>query len=1065
MNRRLLLTFSTCLCLYGLYSVYAHFVSPLFAPAPEEPAVVKESFQHESHPRVNREAAERYLRDTSWAADASYQVRTVEGTYVFAEEWAPVEATGEVRLKPFAMIWRREGDPVDKEPITIVADSARVQFASRVDVTNVSNPRPGRLVGGALEGDVRIRGADGLLVQGKNFVFSESALRIWSDNPVSFAYGLNQGSGHGLELDLLPETVRLSADKPGVSGLRMVRLRKNVRMDLRSDPKPDVQGKGPASKGEQVQISSAGTFEYSVEAHIATFQNDVQVVHPTGPKQSDTLRCDLLTLIFEGAAPKPAVPGVAPVPGAAAEPAAAPAGPMGLGKDLTFRRLRGEGKVVTLVSQRSALQAEMMELTYDAQSRVITMQDGKLVKVFQENNEISCPEITVEHTEDGKLVKAICRGAGKLKSFTPAKTGEARRGPLAFSAEWLRQLQKHADTTPGLDVIEFEGHAKLHQPGQMELEADIVRIWITQDAGKPLLDTSIAKKQTETKGPPVTVKRLLAREKVAFASPQLIGQTDRLEVWFEDGKLPLVRPAEVEELESRSGPVPRPVLQAAASPARERPVNGTRPGRPLEAVERPPQKRQVALKPGRLGRAQSFAAVDDPLTIAAHPDKSARTGTGKVAAPPAGSSPPAIPLHVSATLIRLRAVRDGDKTDAAEIWNEGKVHVTQDRKPGEAPFDLQGERLHVRKYSELDQVIRLIGSPAQIKDGGMQLEGPDINLDRGKNTARVDGPGTLRLPASKTLDGKALDKPQMLDVWWKEQMQFDGELATFFVDVKAVLGESRMKCQEMQVTFSKRISFADTKAPPAGGDAVQVAQVLCKEGVEVENYEYLGTRLIGIHKASAWEFSLSQTTGDMQGQGPGSLLSWRRGNGKRAGMTGTAGVQANRPLQTENVEWEYTRIDFAGAMQGNVSGAFKGTTQDRVTTFNDSVLVVYGPVERTTDQIDPDNLPKDGGWMSCKALRLTQHAGSQTQPAYIDMLGTGNAELDGRSFHAKADSISFDESKKLYLLQSHGNESATIWRQTKSGARPNAERAKRMIYSPIDNRLRLEEATGLEWVE
>ena len=130
MSRRIILTLSTAGCLCGVYALYAMFVSPLFSPEYlEGPQSQSAAANIAPPPPENRRQAERHLAAQPWAADAKYQLRTDEA-FVYAEEWERVEPTGDVRFKPFAMIWKRAGQPLDKDPIVIVSESALLKFVS-----------------------------------------------------------------------------------------------------------------------------------------------------------------------------------------------------------------------------------------------------------------------------------------------------------------------------------------------------------------------------------------------------------------------------------------------------------------------------------------------------------------------------------------------------------------------------------------------------------------------------------------------------------------------------------------------------------------------------------------------------------------------------------------------------------------------------------------------------------------------------------------------------------------------------------------------------------------------
>ena len=133
---------------------------------------------------------------------------------------------------------------------------------------------------------------------------------------------------------------------------------------------------------------------------------------------------------------------------------------------------------------------------------------------------------------------------------------------------------------------------------------------------------------------------------------------------------------------------------------------------------------------------------------------------------------------------------------------------------------------------------------------------------------------------------------------------------------------------------------------------------------------------------------------------------------------------------------------------------------DRDTTFFDRVRVVYGPVPTSIAVVDEDDLPKDGGWMRCSELTLTQHPEAKPNKAYFTMRATGNAELDGRTFHALAYRVTFDESKGLYVLSGDGKRDAKLWHEPTPGRQRNEQTAQRMEFNPNRNEVRNDRASG-----
>ena len=165
-----------------------------------------------------------------------------------------------------------------------------------------------------------------------------------------------------------------------------------------------------------------------------------------------------------------------------------------------------------------------------------------------------------------------------------------------------------------------------------------------------------------------------------------------------------------------------------------------------------------------------------------------------------------------------------------------------------------------------------------------------------------------------------------------------------------------------------------------------------------------------------------------------------------------ATVKANASSTPQNSEWEFSRIEFAGTMEGNATR--------RTTTFDDRVEIVYGPVEHYGDTVNPDSgLPERGGWMrSCDTLTITQRKIQETDEGYIELLADGNAELEGRDYHGRADQVTFDESKGLYTLSGKGNNKATIWRQKSSGGSNQGQNGQIISVNPAKRKILIDGA-------
>jgi hypothetical protein len=1056
-NRRSLLTLSTSAFLTGAYALYEVLVSPLVSPGPE---LFSERAATASMKPLTESVAElqaaKYLADQTWPgerpiADAKYQVQVAnQATFVFAEKWEPIENTGRVRITPFAMIWRKKGDDLSKPPITLVCESAVLEFKDKFRLADVRHP--GRIVGGAFEGPVAMRGPNGLTIDGRDFFISEAELRAWSDNPIRFTYGPNSGRGHGLELDLIRESGKIADDQPAIAGVRTVRLLRDVHMDLSGKPRSD------GAPGDAVQVTSAGSFEFGVESYVAKFQKDVHVVHPTPGGQFDELRdCDTLTLIFEPERKEDAKrQGQAESVAAERETGAADA------DDLQFRRLRAEGQRAIVISQRSEMQARMQELIYDDQLRVVALRDAKRVELTQRNNRLSCPEVTASLDEAGRIIEATCRGEGELYRFAEDALPPRQRGrerAVEFSARWLDQLRMEPDPKEQLDLIELTGQATLLQPGRMSLQADVIRLWVTpEEHDEPRAGTH--DRSSVAGADRARPRKMLARGHAAFGSPQLTGATERLEIWFEDAP---ESPAEMPRAAGgarQTGNAPAPKSQivavAASRPAQVR-GGPSRGGEPRAGEETAPRGKSPATAKSRGGRSSSTTPA--PATAASEPPRDAPAAREVARGAPQKS--PDNPIHVVADAIQVRTVMHGDDPQVAEVITEGRVYVSRNNREGANPFELRGDRLHLWNHAQNAEVIHVQGKPAHIKDRGLNLEGGDVHFDRGRNFAFVDGPGVLTLPVTKGLDGRSLDRPQPLRVFWKEKMDFDGATANFYTDVNARLHSAEMRsdmhCEEMQVLLARRISFSEDADRNQQSDS-DIRKVICRDNVVFESYASEQGRLSEIRKGNSFDFTFDNSTGQITAQGPGLLKFWRRSSGKRTGPGNVVAAKANKAAQADSAEWEYSRIKFSGTMGGN-AGTTATTPEKRTVTFHDRVQIINGPVAAATEEINPDadELPKGANWMRCQSLEVIQQPAQGAQNSYLQIVGHDNVELECRTeqglYTAKAATASYDQSKELFTLTGNGQRGATLWRGERLGAETPVGTAQRILFVPSRDEL------------
>lgn len=467
----------------------------------------------------------------------------------------------------------------------------------------------------------------------------------------------------------------------------------------------------------------------------------------------------------------------------------------------------------------------------------------------------------------------------------------------------------------------------------------------------------------------------------------------------------------------------------------------------------------VLVSPQLEGKCQQLEAVLDQTA----PPRSVRAGSSPLSSlqrkrPVEEESAAAEhPLVVSSDRIRVRLIPTTTaQPDVADIWTEGQVSLTQQHPGGRLPLSIKGDHVHVQHHGGDDQVVTITGSMAQIRENGLYLEGSDIVLERADNRLRVLGKGTLQLPVKNDFNGKLLAEPQPLDVKWKERMTFDGRQADFHGEARAELGESRIQCDRMEVVLSERLSFTEvtnrekSKTEP-GAD---LASVHCFHDVKFQHYRREETKLVDILSAEVWELHIDRVTGETHAQGPGRMQLWQRGQGNRGQIAPQQSARANAPTQVDATEWEYTFVKFDGKMEGNLLR--------RYSSFKDRCEVVRGPVKHPHDKLNPDRLPRSGGLMTCQELQVMQAAGIDDERGKIQLVGKGDVDLEGYGFVAKADQISYDESKKAYTLHGSSKNVARLWQQDTPGTESRLTSVQRMEFIPETNTLRVNGISGAE---
>ncbi|MFN0198782.1 MAG: hypothetical protein ACKVT0_18700, partial [Planctomycetaceae bacterium] len=708
-----------------MYAAYSLWVTPHFKQKRPPAPTVDQQVELPSNLAENVAWAKRYLSEEPWTLEQGYQFRTPQA-YIYTQSWEHLDGGEKIRFEPFALIWREEGGDINQEPIRIVSQSAVVQFARAFEITD---PNPGRVVSGYLEGKVKILGADGLIITGRNFTFSAGSESIWTDHSVDLVQGSNRGRADGMDIKLVMNPIDQNQSTSAIAGIREIKFRRNVELDMLTDLEQPTSG-------IPLRVRCNGSLVYDLPRAVATFDDNVVVQRGQHDGDQDILRCETLKLFFislkenEAESSQDAEPKSQNIPLVT-----------GIDSKLTLERIEATAAAgqLQLDSQANGLTARMTNLQYHMIDRIITLTDADNVVVKQvdeqnqRENRLRSAEIEIQHDEHQNIIAARCRQEGKMWHRNLA----TRPPQVELAAQWKKQLRMFPDRLSGLRVLELDGEAVVQQPHrQVGLAAETIRAWVrgefssrAQTDSSTILESELASEdralpnddslelpsdalsmpetltadqsssehaadRRKNLNDQIQIDRVLALTNVAIVSPQLTGEGQRLEVLFEDD--------ESVEADTQLGIDTKRSRRKLIATAKD-----------VRVDEREPAIVQMSSVTNSKSSTQQI--LSQPLSLRAEK----------------------IRVHVR------RGTNDEHDT-MSQIFTSGHVLVKQPSEDENADeLEMTGTTLSVINSGPEQEILHVEGQPAQIRRGQMVIEGGNITIDRGQNQSVVDGSGRL----------------------------------------------------------------------------------------------------------------------------------------------------------------------------------------------------------------------------------------------------------------------------------------------------------------------------------
>ena len=360
----------------------------------------------------------------------------------------------------------------------------------------------------------------------------------------------------------------------------------------------------------------------------------------------------------------------------------------------------------------------------------------------------------------------------------------------------------------------------------------------------------------------------------------------------------------------------------------------------------------------------------------------------------------------------------GDRPQVRRLTLQTNIHFRQVHGDTSQALSLEGEVLEIQDAHTATARAVLVGGPARVSAGEMQLEGGEFRLAQAENALDVVGPGTMIMPPPKTTSRPL---PPM-QVGWQGGMRFNGRSAFFNRQVN-LQGSSVqpngdvVKLQgtsdSFRVTLDAIHRVRPTARPPDRSMCPSwrlTPMCSCRA-----RHSTPAGQLKAFQRTEARNLLINQSTGDLRGEGPGWISSvHRREAGSKQPFPGS-------PLGSSPSGIEYMRIRFLREVVGNLH---KGEI-----AFHERVKTVYGPVAAWDQTLDESRSPgPEDSFVVLTSDRLAVSDMSSQAGALkdVELEATGNAFVLGGNFSADAQRISYVRGKDQVIAEGDGRNEATI---------------------------------------
>jgi hypothetical protein len=1016
------------------------------------------------------------------------QLEANNKTLIVAAEDFKIEEDGRICLLPASLaVFGRDAPPGSFPEInTLRGTVAYIKFDR--PISNLSEIGGRKIVGAEISGNIQItsnrrtpdRGDDLVMLIGTGpLYYSEPKHLIWTHDTVHVQDFQSKPKpmevwGKGMEVELVTDTTPDPAPRPTrnkqfndkISGIKRVQLQSNVDMKLFVDGNSGFPGgnhdgnkppEGPAPAAQppaekaQLSIRTSGRFRYDFLKEYDVARFDVPEVDPRQPARApqhivveryfastnnrDHLFCANLELHLKkkdnNADQKPGQP---------KKPEPADASVVDRNMDIIFAR--AQGPTVTLTSDAEKLEANGVDLIYDARIPRTILRGEPQMTATRDRNRIFARELQItEHRPTNPNQRSyqttLATGPGHVDMLD-----EKNREKITGQAFWNEKMTTSRDGE--FDLIVLTGAGKFHdRENDQLLQGETLKVWMTLPDSPPPGTTPAPGADQQAGGR--RVHHLEAIGNVSTRSKDLnIHDTSRLVVRFRD------------------------VLPAAELPAPMTPVPGTA----------PPSGRDPRLPAptGPMTPMTPMAPVTNPIVV----------GVPNAPTTPKKDEPPR-PIFLSARNIEAWVVRAGPKNDLERLWCEGTVDVKQAASdPKEKGLAVNGDTLAMDCHPE-GNLLEVTGDLAQLRSDRLYILGPVVNIDQPRNLAWVNGAGAMQVESKTNFAGENLGKAVPMTILWKKKMFFTGITAEFEESIQASQENSLLSCEVLTVFFDRTVSLKPTakpdgppKTPGKEEEPARVKNLVCDHKVRIEESTLEGDKVIKYQRIESGYVAMNALEADDDPPAAGTNRKAEdkpaEGNEVRASGEGTVRLfqiggtdplaqpmpmgqpapmrqgQNQKPNQEKKEdEPKLTFIQYRNSMYAN--------SKKNLASFWGQVRVINLPSKDHLREIDLEklvgDLPPDAMYLASDQLTVMNRGTKERSQQ--EMLAKGRVIVKAKEFWGRAETVSFNEAKDQIILDGGEDGSAILFKDVGRGAPPQKIEGKKITYIRSTGAFRVDE--------